>query len=49
MKQKTQYVCKNCGAIYAKWQGRCSSCDEWETIALVEISKETEAQQKATD
>lgn len=44
MKQKTQYVCQNCGAIFAKWQGRCSGCNEWDTIALVEISKEKKKQ-----
>lgn len=30
-KQKTVYVCGNCGAESAKWIGRCPSCGEWNT------------------
>ncbi|MBO7522621.1 MAG: DNA repair protein RadA [Bacteroidales bacterium] len=30
-KQKTVYVCSNCGAESAKWIGRCPSCGEWNT------------------
>jgi DNA repair protein RadA/Sms len=26
------YVCSNCGAVYSKWAGRCSSCGEWNTL-----------------
>ena len=32
-KVKTTYVCQNCGQSYAKWQGRCEGCDEWNTLA----------------
>jgi len=32
-KTKTTYVCQSCGAIHSKWQGQCSSCLEWNTIA----------------
>ena len=28
-----KYVCSNCGAAYNKWQGRCSNCGEWNTLA----------------
>ncbi|HCX64576.1 MAG TPA: DNA repair protein RadA [Eubacteriaceae bacterium] len=31
MKNKTIFVCSNCGAESPKWQGRCSFCDEWNT------------------
>jgi DNA repair protein RadA/Sms len=31
-KIKTQYVCNECGGISAKWQGKCSSCGEWNTL-----------------
>jgi DNA repair protein RadA/Sms len=27
-----KYVCTNCGAEFLKWEGRCSSCGEWETV-----------------
>ncbi|MBP5590078.1 MAG: AAA family ATPase, partial [Bacteroidales bacterium] len=30
-RQKTVYVCSNCGAESAKWIGRCPSCGEWNT------------------
>jgi DNA repair protein RadA/Sms len=32
MKAKIYYVCKNCGYKSAKWQGKCSSCGEWDTL-----------------
>ena len=31
-KQKTVFVCQNCGAKRAKWEGRCSECGEWNTL-----------------
>ncbi len=27
-----QFVCQSCGAVYRKWQGKCESCNEWNTI-----------------
>jgi DNA repair protein RadA/Sms len=27
------FICQNCGASYKRWQGRCDSCGEWNTIA----------------
>lgn len=26
------YVCSNCGEEYAKWQGRCDNCGDWNTL-----------------
>lgn len=26
------FVCQNCGAVHAKWQGRCDACGAWNTI-----------------
>ena len=31
-KARTSYVCQNCGAITQRWQGKCESCGEWNTI-----------------
>ncbi|HEU4565586.1 MAG TPA: DNA repair protein RadA [Gemmatimonadaceae bacterium] len=31
-KAKTVYRCTECGAEYAKWQGRCDVCGEWNTL-----------------
>ena len=39
-KTKTTFYCQNCGAQYAKWQGQCSSCKQWNTIAEEVIQKE---------
>jgi DNA repair protein RadA/Sms len=45
MKEKTVYICQNCGSRSPKWMGRCPSCGEWNTMieeveeeALAEIS-----------
>lgn len=40
-KVKTSFFCQNCGTSYAKWQGQCNSCKEWNTIAEEIIQKET--------
>ena len=39
-KLKTTFFCQNCGAQFAKWQGQCNSCKEWNTIAEEIIQKE---------
>lgn len=36
---KTTFFCQNCGAQYAKWQGQCNACKEWNTIAEEVIQK----------
>lgn len=38
-KTKTTFFCQNCGAQFAKWQGQCTSCKEWNTIAEEIIQK----------
>ena len=40
-KPRTAYVCSECGADYAKWQGQCEACGAWD--ALSEISLESAA------
>src|SRR6478672_11707033 len=27
------FVCQNCGATSARWQGKCEGCGEWNTLA----------------
>jgi len=39
-KIKTSFFCQNCGTSYAKWQGQCNACKEWNTIAEEMIQKE---------
>ena len=31
-KNRTDYICKNCGYISVKWLGRCPDCDQWESF-----------------
>ncbi len=31
-KQKTVFICNNCGYESAKWYGKCPSCNEWGTM-----------------
>ncbi|MCA0152210.1 DNA repair protein RadA [Winogradskyella vincentii] len=38
-KVKTTFFCQNCGSQFAKWQGQCTSCKEWNTIAEEVIQK----------
>jgi len=40
-KSVTQFVCQNCQATFAKWQGQCDACGEWNT--LVEEAKPIES------
>ncbi|TCD14290.1 DNA repair protein RadA [Oricola cellulosilytica] len=31
-KPRTTFICQNCGAVHARWAGKCDSCGEWNTI-----------------
>ena len=31
-KARSTFVCQNCGAVTQRWQGRCESCGEWNSI-----------------
>jgi len=35
--KSTAYVCNDCGADYNKWQGQCSECGAWNTLAEVRL------------
>ncbi len=37
MKTKTIHVCSNCNAQFVKWEGKCSSCGEWNTLKPQEV------------
>jgi DNA repair protein RadA/Sms len=32
-KPDKRYVCQSCGAVHAKWAGRCDACGDWSTLA----------------
>ncbi len=36
-KNLEQYVCQSCGAVTAKWAGRCDSCGEWNSLEQEQI------------
>ncbi|HVI25163.1 MAG TPA: DNA repair protein RadA [Xanthomonadaceae bacterium] len=36
-KPRTAYVCSDCGADYAKWQGQCEACGAWNTLSQVAL------------
>lgn len=38
-KIKTAFFCQNCGTQFAKWQGQCTACKEWNTITEEIIEK----------
>jgi DNA repair protein RadA/Sms len=47
-KIKTAFFCQNCGTQYAKWQGQCNSCKEWNTIVEEIIQKDEKQSWKTT-
>ncbi|MFL6797858.1 MAG: DNA repair protein RadA [Xanthobacteraceae bacterium] len=32
-RREASFICQNCGAVHARWQGKCEACGEWNTIA----------------
>jgi len=36
-KQKTIYVCKECGNETANWAGKCPACGEWNTLSEMKL------------
>src|SRR5664279_3763696 len=40
-KSTLSFVCQNCGAAYNRWQGKCESCGEWNTLAEEDTSGAT--------
>lgn len=34
-KQRTYYICSECGQEYPKWLGKCNSCGSWNTLEEV--------------
>lgn len=40
-KDKTMYVCSNCGQESPKWLGKCPSCNQWNTFREIKVSTDT--------
>lgn len=41
-KNKKIFICTNCGNTSTRWEGKCTSCDEWNTFQEKEIVTETD-------
>ncbi|MSR17309.1 MAG: DNA repair protein RadA [Methylococcaceae bacterium] len=41
-KEKTAFVCNQCGADYPRWNGQCASCGEWNTIKEIRLAPANE-------
>ncbi len=37
VKDKTMFVCENCGQESAKWIGKCPSCGQWNTFKEIKV------------
>ncbi|MCL1848935.1 MAG: AAA family ATPase, partial [Clostridiales bacterium] len=49
MKEKTKYVCEECGCESVRWMGRCSQCGAWDSMKEVSAaapSKEAAVHQR---
>lgn len=42
-KNKTAYVCGDCGAEHRQWQGQCGTCEAWNTLTRLSIGPIAEA------
>lgn len=47
-KQKSIYICNNCGYESAKWYGKCPSCNEWGTLDEETIVTENKLTKKVS-
>ena len=36
-KQKTAFVCNECGAEFGKWQGQCTECGTWNSVVEIRL------------
>ena len=37
MKSRSNFVCQQCGAVYAKWMGQCGNCGAWNSLVEQEV------------
>ncbi len=47
-KIKKAYFCSNCGYQSPKWEGKCYSCGEWNTLHEEVLAKPSKAEEKTT-
>jgi DNA repair protein RadA/Sms len=39
-KQKIQFMCTECGDVFPRWEGKCGSCGQWNTLVEEKFSSE---------
>ncbi|MBI3119198.1 MAG: AAA family ATPase, partial [Candidatus Hydrogenedentes bacterium] len=37
---KVIFVCQTCGAVHPRWMGKCTECEEWNTIVEEQAEQE---------
>lgn len=47
-KDKSAYVCDNCGYDSSKWLGKCPSCGQWNTFKEITLHKDSQPSRLAT-
>jgi DNA repair protein RadA/Sms len=47
VKSRVRYVCRLCGSIAPRWQGRCGGCGEWNSIDEVAANAHTTERNRA--
>ena len=47
-KAKIRYICTNCATVHVRWEGKCPSCKEWNTLEEEIISDSTIKSAKAS-
>ena len=40
MKEKTVFVCTECGNTVSRWAGKCPACGEWNTLEEQTVAPE---------
>ena len=48
VKRRSAYVCNECGADYAKWQGQCEACGAWNSLSEVVLESAAQAASPAS-
>ena len=39
-KQKVQFMCTECGDVFPRWEGKCGSCGQWNTLVEEKFSSD---------
>ncbi|MBR2766677.1 DNA repair protein RadA [Candidatus Saccharibacteria bacterium] len=47
MKNKTRFVCQQCGSAYTKWMGQCSNCSAWNSLVEQVVEEGTNGKKSA--